>query len=271
MDSTPNDITPKKSCLKKPSEPIIPTSSQNDETIYDDDIKFHFTESSDDDKNDSDSAGELPTKFVYEINKSPCADYRRVFSMDQTERNKFIRRKSELKEFFPPKNPSANDAKQRYEAGEKYFRELADLAWKDCASAQRIYKYEAMRKKINVDAIREKFNKKKPLPKKPEVKKPAASKTKRRITTAAAAADDDSSDHASGDDTYNQLEKEYLSNLPSTSLPRTTPALLKKNLHKKPKNSSKNIPVKDERSEYSFLDETEQNQLKKKRKRPKMN
>uniref|UniRef100_A0A914XVH4 Uncharacterized protein n=1 Tax=Panagrolaimus superbus TaxID=310955 RepID=A0A914XVH4_9BILA len=206
----------------------------------------------------------------YHINKSPCADYRRVFSNHKVDRNDILPRKQQLGPFFPPQKPTTNDAKIRYENSESYFRSLADIAWKDCASVQRTYKYDAMRKKINIDAIREKFNQKKQPPKKIEIRKSSSSKIRYGITKSTDAGDEDSSDQTSGDETYARLQEEYLSNLPSTSVSRTNPAFIRKNLHKKAKHSSKNTPLKDEESEFSYLDETVHNQsVNEKRKKPK--
>jgi hypothetical protein len=157
MESTPNDEkVPKKSCLKRRKEPTPAFQEDDDATTVNEEIKYHFTDSSESD--DNDSADELPSHFVHKVDGIPSADYRRTFSIKPEERKKWTHRKGELGPFFPPKNPDVSAVRNRYEAGENLYKRLMDLAWKDSASAQKEYSYEAMRKKINVDAIRDKYN-----------------------------------------------------------------------------------------------------------------
>jgi hypothetical protein len=243
MESTPNDEkVPKKSCLKRRKEPI-PPSQDDDGTTVDEEIKYHFTDSSESD--DNDSADELPSHFVHKVDGIPSADYRRAFSIKPEERKKWIHRKVELGPFFPPKNPDVSAVRNRYEASENLYKRLMDLAWKDSASAQSVYSYEAKRKQINVDAIREKYNQ--PIAKQqPKSKKQCVARANRPTTSQVPA--DDSSDHASDDETLNQLQDQYFANvLPTTFHPQKS--RIKKN--RTSQELTPESPVKPEHSESS--------------------
>jgi hypothetical protein len=244
MESTPNDEkVPKKSCLKRRKEPTPASQEDDDATTVNEEIKYHFTDSSESD--DNDSADELPSHFVHKVDGIPSADYRRAFSIKPEERKKWTHRKAELGPFFPPKNPDVSAVRNRYEAGENLYKRLMDLAWKDSASAEKVCSYEAMRKKINVDAVRDTY--KQPIAKQqPKSKKQCLARADRPTTSQVPA--DDSSDHASSDETSDRLQDQYFANvLPTTFPPHKTGS--KKN--RTPQELTTESPVEREDSEFS--------------------
>jgi hypothetical protein len=249
MESTPNDEkVPKKSCLKRRKVPTpvneVKPQEDNDATTVDEEIKYHFTDSSESD--DNDSADEFPSHFVHKVDEIPSADYRRAFSIKPEEQEKWAHRKAELGPFFPPKNPDVSAVRNRYEAGENLYKRLMDLAWKDSASAQKVCSYEAMRKKINVDATREKYNQ--PIAKQqPKSKKQYLARADRPSTSQVPA--DDSSDHASSNETLDRrLQDQYFANvLPTTFPPHKTG--IKKN--RTPEELTPESAVEPEDSEFS--------------------
>jgi hypothetical protein len=137
------------------------------------------------------------------------------------------------------------------------------LAWKDSASAIQNYKYDVMRKKINVDAIREKYNRKRPLPDghRSRCNTPLAKKRRRKSNQAHPTPHEDDSNQPSPEtEAERRLQEEYLAFLPSTSLAKTTPAFVKKSLQKKAKvNAPHTIheeQIKSENRQFSYLDAT---------------
>jgi hypothetical protein len=160
---------PLKSILKKPKE-----SPDSDE---------EFAASSDstssDDEIEKDSADELPKEFIYSENGFPYADYRRMFSVVDEQRAKWKVKRYQLGSMYPPKHIDANSAKTRFQNGENLFKKLADISWKDCASFERNYKYAVMRKRVNVDLIRQKY-KRKLAPPEGSTSNTASSSTKKR-------------------------------------------------------------------------------------------
>uniref|UniRef100_A0A914PDI1 Uncharacterized protein n=1 Tax=Panagrolaimus davidi TaxID=227884 RepID=A0A914PDI1_9BILA len=102
-----------------------------------------------------------------------------------------------------------------------------------------------MRKKINVDATREKYNQ--PIAKQqPKSKKQYLARADRPTTSQVPA--NDSSDHASSNETLDRLQDQYFANvLPTTFPPHKTG--IKKN--RTPQELTRESPVEPEDPEFS--------------------
>uniref|UniRef100_A0AC34F7H5 Uncharacterized protein n=1 Tax=Panagrolaimus sp. ES5 TaxID=591445 RepID=A0AC34F7H5_9BILA len=148
-DLNSNTTKPPKSVLKKR---VPPPESE----CYDEKIVFHYSETSDEDNYAlAEETPYLESEMVYKKDGIIVADYRRASIPNNGEKIDEIRKK-ELDLFYPPDGP--NYAKLRYEAGEKFRKEMAEFAWEGSASAQRVSKFQEMRKNIDVQAIRAKYS-----------------------------------------------------------------------------------------------------------------